>query len=70
MQLQTGCSPRNLSASIAADHAQEQRRARHSQLAGSIAAEQAQRCTFRPNVAGELATIEALLTQDDSWLSD
>lgn len=49
---------------------QEQRRARHAQLAGSVAAEQAQRCTFRPNVAGEMAAIETLLAQDDSWLSD
>ena len=49
---------------------QEQRRARQAQLAGSVAAEEAQRCTFRPNAAAELAAIRALLAQDDDWLSD
>ena len=49
---------------------QEQRRARQAQLAGSVAAEEAQRCTFRPNAAAELAAIQALLAQDDDWLSD
>lgn len=52
------------------DNVQEHRRARHAQLAGSVAAEEAQQCPFRPNVAGELATIQQLLSQDDSWLSD
>lgn len=49
---------------------QEHSRTRQAQLAGRAAIEQSRICPFRPNAAPELETIEALLSQDDSWLSD
>ncbi len=50
--------------------AQERSRARQAQLAGRMASEEAKRCPFRPNAAAQMAALEELLAQDDSWLSD